>query len=42
MEWKKELIRDYPEWEYYYESFDLWLQAKAKMKIFDEISRNGI
>jgi hypothetical protein len=36
--WKTELIEKHPEWEYYYKSFDLWLEAQEQMKLFDKIS----
>ena len=35
MGWKEDLIEKHPEWEYYYRSFDLWLEAREKMKVFD-------
>lgn len=35
--WKEILIQEHPEWEYYYKSFDLWLQAQRQMKTFDKI-----
>lgn len=36
--WKEELVRNYPEWEHYYKSFDLWLKAKEELEIFDKKS----
>lgn len=33
--WKQDLIEKYPKWKYYYESFDLWLEARKKMEVFD-------
>lgn len=36
MNWKEDLIKRYPEWKFYYESFDLWIEAKQRMDTFDK------